>query len=109
MLGLDGRSHPECPAGQARDRASRPKAPLARHGEGLLLGVQYHLPLAKPPKAMRPTSTMIRPSKTLHAIITTMPTMTRMPPRLIPPTFPPVPRPAAMLGFLSGWVSDDEG
>src|SRR5215216_3740137 len=53
-------------------------------------GAQYHLPFAKPPKATRPTSAMMSPTQKLHTIIRTMPTMTRMPPRPIPPVLPPV-------------------
>ena len=59
-------------------------------------GAQYHLPFAKPPKAIRPTSVTMSPTQKLHTIIRTMPTMTRMPPIPIPPVLPPVPRSAAI-------------
>ena len=47
-------------------------------------GAQYHFPLAKPPKAISPTRVMINPITKLQAIISTMPMMTRSPPRPIP-------------------------
>src|SRR5918997_5664230 len=50
-----------------------------------LAAAQYHLPFAKPPKAIKPTRVMMSPSTKLQTNITTMPTMTRMPPRPIPP------------------------
>jgi hypothetical protein len=31
-----------------------------------MYGAQYHLPFAKPPKAMRPTSVTMSPTKKLH-------------------------------------------
>src|SRR5215207_431714 len=50
---------------------------------------QYHLPRAKPPKAISPISTMISPNMRLQNSATTIPMMTRMPPREIPPMPPP--------------------
>src|SRR5215212_1256239 len=49
---------------------------------------QYQRPRAKPPNATRPISTMINPRITLQTSITTMPTITRIPPSEIPPTPP---------------------
>src|SRR5215217_4793115 len=49
---------------------------------------QYHLPRAKPPKAISPTNAMMSPIQKLQIIMSTTPTMTRMPPRPIPPVFP---------------------
>ena len=46
---------------------------------------QYHLPRAKPPKATRPMMAMITPSKMLQTSATTIPTITRMPPVVMPP------------------------
>src|SRR5687767_2740882 len=68
-----------------------------------LAGAQYHLPFAKPPKATKPTSKMMSPSRTLHTSITTMPTMTRTPPRPIPPVLPPLPRSTAIV-YLLEWI-----
>jgi hypothetical protein len=48
-------------------------------------GAQYHLPRAKPPKAMSPIKAMISPSQTLQKIATTIPMITTMPPRDMPP------------------------
>jgi Caudovirus prohead serine protease len=45
---------------------------------------QYHLPRAKPPKAMSPTKAMISPIQRLQTNITTIPTMTMMPPVEMP-------------------------
>src|SRR3954452_6598546 len=64
---------------------------------------QYHLPLAKPPKAISPMSKMMSPIQKLHTIIRMIPTMTRMPPRPMPPVLPPAPRSVAMSLLLSGW------
>jgi hypothetical protein len=53
-------------------------------------GSQYHLPRAKPPKARRPTKTMINPIQKLQTIIRTIPMMTMIPPvdiPAIPPRF----------------------
>jgi len=50
---------------------------------------QYHLPFAKPPKAIRPTNAMISPIQKLQTIIRTIPTITRMPPSPMPPVLPP--------------------
>jgi hypothetical protein len=55
------------------------------HGFG---DCQYHLPRAKPPKAIRPTRAMISPIQKLQTIIRTIPTMTMMPPRDMPATPP---------------------
>jgi hypothetical protein len=63
------------PASPAASRVSR----LAE------IGPQYHLPRAKPPKAMSPIRAMITPSHTLQKIATTIPTITMMPPRDMPP------------------------
>ena len=49
---------------------------------------QYHLPRANPPKATSPIKAMIRPSKKLQTIITTIPMITMMPPVEIPPIPP---------------------
>src|SRR3954447_11902833 len=49
---------------------------------------QYHFPRAKPPNAMSPTKAMMSPIQKLQMIMSTTPTMTRMPPRPIPPVFP---------------------
>jgi hypothetical protein len=57
---------------------------------------EYHFPFAKPPKATRPMSRMIRPIQKLQMIISTMPMITRMPPMPIPPTLPPLRGPAVM-------------
>ena len=46
--------------------------------------VQYHLPRANPPKATNPISAMITPTKTLQTSATTIPTITMMPPTVIP-------------------------
>jgi len=51
---------------------------------------QYHLPRAKPPEAIRPTTTMITPIQKLQTIMSTIPTMTMIPPvdiRAIPARF----------------------
>jgi hypothetical protein len=56
---------------------------------------QYHLPFAKPPNATSPTRAMTRPIQKLHTIMSTIPTITRIPPRPMPPVLPPVPRSAA--------------
>jgi hypothetical protein len=45
---------------------------------------QYHLPRAKPPKAISPTKAMISPIQKLQTNISTIPTMTMMPPRDMP-------------------------
>ena len=45
---------------------------------------QYHLPRAKPPKAISPTKTMISPIQKLHTNIRTIPTITMMPPSDMP-------------------------
>jgi hypothetical protein len=45
---------------------------------------QYHLPRAKPPKAISPIKTMIRPIQKLHTKIRTIPTITMMPPSDMP-------------------------
>jgi hypothetical protein len=46
---------------------------------------QYHLPRANPPKAIKPTSAIIRPRIRLQKMATTIPMMTRMPPNEMPP------------------------
>lgn len=74
------------PAGAARDPPSREGPRVVPGG----LRAQYHLPLAKPPKAIRPTSAMITPSQNEPKIATRMPAMTMMPPRPIPPRLPPL-------------------
>ena len=56
------------------------------HGSGEF---QYHFPRAKPPNATSPTKVMISPSKKLHKIITTIPTITITPPVDIPAIPPP--------------------
>src|SRR6186997_2637808 len=48
-------------------------------------GRQYHLPRANPPKAMSPMRRMISPIQKLQTIISTIPTMTRIPPSPMPP------------------------
>ena len=45
---------------------------------------QYHLPRAKPPKAISPTKTMTSPIQKLHTNIRTIPTITMMPPSDMP-------------------------
>jgi hypothetical protein len=52
---------------------------------------QYQRPRTKPPNAISPMSAMINPSQKLQTNATTIPTITRMPPRDIPP-IPPVRR-----------------
>lgn len=51
---------------------------------------QYHFPFANPPKAISPTSATMSPIQKLQMSMSTIPTITRMPPRPIPPVFPPV-------------------
>jgi hypothetical protein len=46
---------------------------------------QYHLPRAKPPKAIRPIRAMMIPSTRLQKIATMIPTITMIPPVVIPP------------------------
>ena len=60
---------------------------------------QYHLPRAKPPKAISPTSVMIRPIKKLQTTITTIPTMTMIPPSDIPAIPPRSSRSAIRFSF----------
>jgi hypothetical protein len=48
------------------------------------LASQYHLPRAKPPKAMSPTKMMISPIQKLQKISRTIPTITMMPPTDMP-------------------------
>jgi hypothetical protein len=61
---------------------SGPKADSGAQGRAAEVA-QHHLPFAKPPKATRPMSVIIRPIQKLQTIIKTMPMMTRMPPRPI--------------------------
>src|SRR5215208_3593162 len=49
---------------------------------------QYHFPRANPPKAISPTSATMSPIQKLQTIIRTIPTMTMIPPTVIPPTAP---------------------
>src|SRR3954467_6964089 len=66
----------------------------------LRLERQYHLPRAKPPKAISPIRAMINPIQKLQTIISTIPMITRMPPNEIPPT----PAPLSALLFICSSV-----
>ena len=68
-------------SGAPRGASTRPAAaPVGRSRRG-----QYHFPLTKPPKAMRPTRAMMSPIQKLQTNIRMIPMMTMMPPRPIPP------------------------
>jgi hypothetical protein len=60
--------------------------------------VQYQRPLAKPPKAIRPTRIRINPIQKLQMIHTMIPAITIKPPVLIPNK--PVPSPRANVLLL---------
>src|ERR1051325_10466850 len=64
------------------------------------VGSQYHFPLTKPPKAISPIRAMMIPRIRLQKIATTMPTITRIPPTLIPPMPPRRPRSTAIPASL---------
>src|SRR5687768_1417455 len=78
--------------------------PSSRHHRAGNEPPQYQRPFAKPPKATRPIRTMIRPSRMLHTSITTIPTITRIPPREIPPM--PPRRSGVDIGSASSLPSD---
>ena len=60
-------------------------APLAQPHQLLEMSfAQYHLPRAKPPKAISPIKTMISPIQRLHTNIRMIPTITMMPPSEMP-------------------------
>jgi hypothetical protein len=72
------------------DRVAFASSRSTRFGSGserprVSSSAQYHLPRAKPPKAMSPTSATISPIQKLHTNIRTIPTMTMIPPTVIPP------------------------
>src|SRR3954447_13137860 len=72
----------------------------------LRLERQYHVPRAKPPKAISPIRAMISPIQKLQTIISTIPMITRMPPSEIPPT----PAPLSALLFICSsvrWLMDE--
>jgi len=83
-LGIEGRSKMSKP--QLQRAVAGPKAdgwPLAERSV-LRPAAQYHLPRAKPPKAIKPISATMRPIQKLQTNIRTTPTMTRIPPSEIP-------------------------
>jgi hypothetical protein len=49
------------------------------------LSSQYHFPRTNPPNAISPINAMIKPIKRLQTIATTIPTITMIPPSVIPP------------------------
>jgi hypothetical protein len=82
-------------AGRAADAADAGLSARARLGPGRPAAssfgrsaAQYHLPRAKPPKAINPMRAMIKPSQKLQKIIARTPMITMMPPTPIPRTPP---------------------
>ena len=59
--------------------------PIDQTAEHVEPGHQYQRPRAKPPKAISPTRTTMIPIHRLQKIASRAPTMTRIPPRPIPP------------------------
>jgi hypothetical protein len=83
-----------------RNSTASPNTPALAPEPGGYEHCQYHLPRAKPPKAIKPTTTMISPIQKLQTIISTMPTMTMIPPVEIPAIPPRFSRSAMRCSFM---------
>ena len=84
-LPLGGFVCPELPGPhRGAERGPAPATTRAAHQLLEMSFAQYHLPRAKPPKAISPIKTMISPIKRLHTNIRTIPTITMMPPSDMP-------------------------
>src|ERR1700746_3628994 len=85
-LGIEGRSS----MSKAPARGGRRRKLRSGRGFAQVSGIpglsQYHLPRAKPPKAIKPIRATIKPAQKLQTNIRTIPTMTTIPPREIPTT-----------------------